>query len=197
MRMRSDPWGITWIRTVNDVSFLTLTRRRRRKKKQTWSLTGTLSLDVCTGFRTFTLTAGEVPSLGWDPCITLWWPLTSSSRFTELLPVQSSAQEAVTFLSTSANFSALLSLFREEGVFTLDQSWNLCWADAFEIFLLPRWKTSTWFDAARPLNTTFTLSKHSCCKLSKVTDGLKIISKREEEECLIEDFSHVAGRTFC
>lgn len=102
----------------------------KEKKKQTWSLTGTLRLCVCTGSWTFTLTAGGVPSLGWDPCITLWWPLTSSSRFTKLLPVQPSAQEAVTFVSTSANFSALLSLFGAEGgLYTKLVLKYLFWAD--------------------------------------------------------------------
>lgn len=33
------------------------------------------------GHLALTLTIGEEPFLGRDPCITLWWPLTSNSHF--------------------------------------------------------------------------------------------------------------------
>lgn len=49
-----------------------------------------------------TLTAGEQPSPGCDPCITPWWPLTSSSRFALTTPSAAVSAEGATFVLRSA-----------------------------------------------------------------------------------------------
>lgn len=59
-----------------------------------------------------TLTAGEEPSPGCDPCITPWWPLTSSSRFALTTPSAAVGAEGATFVPTSAQLLLLLCVVR-------------------------------------------------------------------------------------
>lgn len=120
----------------------------------------------------------------WPPAV-VWLNYSQCNRqHKRLWPLFQHQQTLVLFCPSSVR----------RGVFTLDQCWNLFLGWHFKIFLLVRWRTyNVWFNAARPINTTLTLSKQSCCELSKMTGGLKIFSKQELEEFLISDFNHVAG----
>lgn len=110
------------------------------------------------GHLALTLTAGEEPSLGQDPCITLWWPLTSNSHFTLTTPSATVSPEGITFVPTSANFTTPLCLL-----------WSV-WGGGnqhlttvpttpfgptinFQIHLFTSWKPSMWFKAPTPINT--------------------------------------------
>lgn len=119
------------------------------------------------------------------------WPPTVV--FTLTAPSAAVSMEGMTFVPKRANFTPPLCLdWVGRGLETTSTTTSFGPVINFKsIYLWP----SMWFNALTPINTIVMLADSSCCALSKMTDGLGIISKQGLEECVIPHVKHVARNT--